>query len=110
MIRKRTRERGSASLELLGAIPVVIVVVLGLLQVIAGVYTVQATNQAVRDAARAGSLGESVTDAARRSLPDGLQIQGISVSGPDEVRLVVEVPRVVPLVPTIDVTRTAAMP
>ncbi|MGN8246582.1 TadE/TadG family type IV pilus assembly protein [Cellulomonas soli] len=102
------RERGSSAIELLGVLPVVVVVLLALLQTIAVTYTTHATNQAVRDGARAMSLGRPVAAAVERSLPGGLEAQQITY--PDGgVRIEVRVPRIA-VFPGMTVTREAAMP
>ncbi|GAA1633592.1 TadE/TadG family type IV pilus assembly protein [Georgenia ruanii] len=111
--RRRLRgagsERGSAALEMLGVLPVVVLVALATLQVLAGVYTVHAANQAVRDGARAASLGGSVAAAVDRSLPGTLTPRELSGTG-GKVRLVLDVPRMAPFIPELRVTRTAVMP
>ncbi|HMC03521.1 MAG TPA: TadE/TadG family type IV pilus assembly protein [Cellulomonadaceae bacterium] len=108
--RRRESERGSAAIEMLGVLPVVALVVLGLLQGIAAVYTTQATNQAVRDGARALSLGKSPEDAVVRSLPSGLHPARITyVDDGQGVRLEVQVPRIA-FFPQLTVDRTAVMP
>jgi hypothetical protein len=102
------RERGSSTVELLGVLPVVVVVLLALLQTVAVTYTTHATNQAVRDGARALSLGRPVAVAVDRSLPGGLHADRITF--PDGgVRLEVKVPRIA-VFPEMTVTREAAMP
>lgn len=107
---RASRERGSAALELLGVMPVVAVLVVALLQAAAAIYTTHATNQAVRDGARALSLGRSAQVAVERSLPGGLRPSSISyVSGGEGVRLEVDVPRIA-LFPPMTVERTAVMP
>lgn len=107
---RTTRERGSASLELLGVMPVVAVLVVALLQVAAAVYTTHATNQAVRDGARALSLGRSAEVAVARSLPGGLEASSITyVSGGEGLRIEVDVPRIA-VFPPMTVERTAVMP
>ena len=60
----RRDDRGSSALEVLGIMPVVVLVVLALLQVGPLLVTTLATNQAVRDGARAMSLGRSVPAAS----------------------------------------------
>ena len=68
--------------------PVVALVTLCLFQVAAAVYTTHATNQAVRDGARALSLGQSATTAIDRSLPGALNAHRVTyTSGGEGVRL-----------------------
>ena len=101
-------DRGSSAVELVGALPVVVVVVLVALQALAGVYATQATNQAVRDGARAQSLGQPVDVAVERSLPGGLTVERIGYPA-GGVELEVRVPRVLPGL-DLTVTREAFMP
>lgn len=108
--RAAAGDRGSAALELLGVMPVVALVTLCLFQVAAAVYTTHATNQAVRDGARALSLGQSATTAIDRSLPGALNAHRVTyTSGGEGVRLEVKVPRV-GIFPEMQVDREAVMP
>ncbi|QTE29952.1 TadE/TadG family type IV pilus assembly protein [Pengzhenrongella sicca] len=113
MRRLRREDRGSAALEVVGVLPVVAIVLLALLQGIAAAYATHATNQAVRDGARALSLGSSAADAelaVTRSLPSGLAVEHFTVvAGGDGVRLEVRVPRI-GVFPQLTVDRTAIMP
>jgi len=107
--RRAGAEHGSASIEMVGALPVVVVVVLVLFQVCATVYATQAANQAVRDGARAMSLGRSVEAAVDDSLPGGLSAQRITYPGAGAVRIEVRVPGLA-FLPEVVVDRTAVMP
>jgi hypothetical protein len=79
------------------------------------IWTTVAADTAARSAARAVSLqGIGAMDpAARRSLPAGLNVAGITdvSEGPDEARVevIVDVPLVLPL-GTFTVSRQAVMP
>lgn len=107
---QRREDHGSATLEMVGIVPVAVAVLLTLIQVVFAVYTTHATNQAVRDGARAASLGRSAEVAIQRSLPDGLSAQSVSYShGGEGVRLTVRVPRVA-VFPSMTIDRTAVMP
>lgn len=111
--RRSGRERGSSSLELLGVIPIVLLVAFAVLQVIAAVYTVSAANQAVRDGARAYGLhgAGAVSAAIEDSLPGLVELdRPWSPWDDDGVRIVVDVPRLAPFMPEMHVTRTAVMP
>lgn len=103
------RERGSASIEMVGALPIIVVVVLVLFQVCAVVYATQAANQAVRDGARAMSLGRSVDAAVDASLPGGLTAQRITYPGDGAVRLELRAPGLA-FLPEVVIERTAVMP
>ena len=103
-------ERGSASLELVGMLPVVALVVSLVLQYVAAAYVAQVSDDAARQAARAYSLGRDPAAAADASLPGGLMAATVATFGPDHgVRITVRVPRLSPL-PVSTVTRAAVMP
>lgn len=109
MRRHRLRsERGSASLEILGLLPAVVLVLCTLLYVASAVYTVNAANQAVRDGARALSLGRPAEGAVLRSLPDSIPVQRITYPA-GGVRLEVRTVRL-PLLPQLTIVREATMP
>jgi Flp pilus assembly protein TadG len=110
MSRLRAHDRGSAAIELLGVIPIVVMVILAILQGAAATFATQATNQAVRDGARALSMGQSAEIAVEQSLPGGLRAERITyVSGGQGIRLEVKVPRI-GVFPALTVDRTAVMP
>src|SRR3954451_3742798 len=102
------RERGSSAIELLGFVPVFVLIVLCILQVVAFALTTQATNQAVRDGARAFSLGHSASAAIDDSLPGGLVADETTYPG-GAVRVSVKVPRIA-IFPSMTVVRQATMP
>lgn len=104
-----TRDRGSASLEVVGLLPVVVVAVLALVQGAAAGYAVQATTDAVRQAARASSLGDSAAQAAEDALPLGLSVDAVQEPAEGHVVLSVRIPRIVPIGPGV-VTREADLP
>ncbi|WP_166139790.1 TadE/TadG family type IV pilus assembly protein [Nocardioides ochotonae] len=103
----RRRERGSVSLEVVGLVPLLILVALLVLQLGVAGWSASQAQEAARAAARAQSLGEDPLAAAVGSLPGSLEVKEISTSG-DSVTLRVTVPRVSPL-PTFTVTRDVAM-
>jgi Flp pilus assembly protein TadG len=107
----RRGDSGVASLEVVALYPLLVLFGAFALQVGAAMWTVTATNEAVRTAARAASLGEDPYAAAARSLPDSMNIVAFSSSGGTEhtVRMQVRVPRVSPL-PPFTVTRDAVLP
>ncbi|MFC6708031.1 TadE/TadG family type IV pilus assembly protein [Flexivirga alba] len=103
-------DRGVASIEVVGLLPVVALVVSMILQFVAAAYTANATESAARAAARAYSLGEDPTAAARRSLPSGIQPARVTVHGPRHAAtVVVHIPRF-SVLPLHDVTKTVVMP
>lgn len=108
--RPRSHERGVASLEVVGLLPLVALVVSMILQLVAATYTSNAAESAARAAARAYSLGEDPTAAAQRSLPSGLQPLAVEVHGPEHAASVtVRIPRT-SILPLHDVTKTVVMP
>ncbi len=105
-----SRQRGSASLELVGLLPIVVLVCMLLLQGAAALFATQAASDAVRQAARADSLGGDPRAAAEAALPGGLRVEALSSFGPGHgARLSVRVPRLSPI-PQIIVTREAVLP
>jgi hypothetical protein len=116
--RPRRDDRGVASLELLGMIPLVFVIAAIGLQVGVFLWAVTNTNEAVRQGARAQSLGQDGCAAARATLARSLRSEcsgsgGTGMGSPAEVSLVVEVP-VLALVdeylPDVVITRDAYLP
>jgi len=104
------RDRGVASLELVGLLPLVALVVSMILQLVAATYTANETESAARAAARAYSLGEDPTAAARHSLPSGLRPVDVEVHGPRHAATVtVRIPRT-SILPLHDITKTVVMP
>jgi hypothetical protein len=105
------RDRGAASIEVVGLMPVVAVTCLALMQGAAAVYATQAASDAARQAARAYSLDGNAGAAARQSLPAGLDLASEpQLYGPGHgVRVTVRIPRLVPLGPAT-VTREAQLP
>jgi hypothetical protein len=104
------RDRGSASLELVGLLPVVLL--LGLLALQAGVamWTMTSTAEAAREAARASSLGADPYAAAEGSLPAALHVKSLHSAGAGHgIRLTVDVPRIF-LLPRFEVSREAILP
>jgi hypothetical protein len=106
--RGTPREDGTASLELVGLMPLVAVVASLALQDAAVVFVAHATDDAARQAARAVSLGRDAKSAARGAVPSGLEVQ-VTSEGSGRVTVRVEVPRLSPL-PQPTVTRSAVMP
>lgn len=104
------RDRGVASIEVVGLLPLVALVVSMILQFVAAAYTTNATEAAARAAARAYSLGQDPTAAARRSLPSAMAPKRVTVHGPEHAAtVVVHVPRL-SVLPVHDVSKTVVMP
>ena len=116
--RRRRDDGGVASLELLAMMPLVFLFALLALQVGAFLWAITSTNEAVRQGARAQSLGDNGCQAAEDTLTDTLVVEecrnrGGSGLGGVSVQLVVRVP-VLPFVedyvPDVRVTRDAYLP
>lgn len=89
------RERGQASVELLGAVPAVLLAGLVAWQVVLAGHTLWLTSQAARVAARAEAVGADPSRAARSALPRSLE-RGLGVARRREggVKVSVRVPLV----------------
>lgn len=66
---RRRGDAGQASLELLGLLPLLLIGVFAALQIAFTVSAVQSTTTAARAAARAKSVGDSASVAARAAVP-----------------------------------------
>lgn len=102
------RQRGSASLEAVALVPLMLLVGLFVLQLGVAGWAATQTEEAARQAARAHSLDRDPHAAAEDALPGALDVAHLSASG-DEVTVRVEIPRVSPL-PVFSVTRSVSMP
>lgn len=111
-------DRGVASLELLGMIPLALVFAILAVQVGAFMWAVTSTNDAVRQGARALTLGQDGCVAAEDVLSESLRrgsvcSQSGGMGSGSTVTLVVDIPiaaAVEDLVPDVSVTRTAYLP
>jgi hypothetical protein len=106
--RAASREAGASTIEVIGMIPVIVMILGVLIQTCAFIWTVMATDQAARDGARALSLSRSVDVAIEASLPGSLHAHDITAIG-DTVTLQVNVPHF-GFLPDMTVTRKATMP
>jgi hypothetical protein len=110
MTRPAGRERGTAGIEMVGLLPLVLIAGMLTLQAGAAMWTASTTSEAARSAARAYSLGLDARGAAEGSLPGSIKVVSVTLFGPEHgVRLTTEVPRVSPL-PAFRVTRQVIMP
>jgi hypothetical protein len=91
-------ERGSVSLELVGAVPVVLLCLLAAAQIAIGGYALWSAGLAARAGARAELTGRDPAGAVRRSLPPGLSAD-VRVEAGHAVRVGVLLPRVLPVLP-----------
>lgn len=104
---RRRADRGTASIEVVALIPVLILVAMLVLQLGVAGWTASQTAEAARQSARAQSLGQDPHAAAEQALPGALRVDRISAGG-DTVTLWVEVPRV-SLLPQFTVSRSVSM-
>ena len=107
------RERGSASLEFLGILPLLGVAFLAALQLSFAYAAANSTSAAARAAARATSQGASPAAAAAAAVPGWLQ-DDITVVGPSpsdaRVSVRTQGPKVLPMLPDYVITRAAWFP
>jgi hypothetical protein len=94
----RSGERGSVSLELVGAVPIVLLCLLVAAQVAVGGYALWSAGIAARAGARAELTGRDPAGAARRALPPGLSAD-VRVDSGRAVRVGVLLPRLIPGLP-----------
>jgi hypothetical protein len=99
-------ERGQASVELVTAIPLVLVVTLLVAQLAVAGYALWSAGAAARAGARAGYVGGSAKAAARRSLPAPLR-HGATIRESDGVSVRVKAPALLPGVPPVPLTAKA---
>lgn len=92
------RESGSASLELVGALPVVAISLLASLQLAVAGYVLWSAGTAARAGARAVLTGDGAQAAARRALP-GVLSEDSRVTREDGVTVSVRLPALVPGLP-----------
>jgi Flp pilus assembly protein TadG len=101
--RAAAGERGSVAIELVGVIPLLVLVTMALVQGWLLVSAVEATTRAARDGARAEARQPGSGEAAARAqLPDWVSVADISRQGPDGsctgvcTRVAVEIPLGIP--------------
>lgn len=102
------REDGTASVELIGVVPFLLLAVLVAAQIGAAGVALWSAGVAARAGARAALLGRDAGRAARRSLPDALR-SGAEVEEDDAVSVRVPIPRLLPAMPKLTVGAKAAL-
>ena len=112
--RLRHEERGVLDIELIGFVPILVLVTMFLVQGFLAVSTVTSVSAAARDGARAAMLGRSPEQAAHQALPDWVRLESVSDScGPGHcVQVTARVPIGIPSITSerVTVTRTAYFP
>jgi hypothetical protein len=101
-------ESGQASVELVAAIPVLLVAMLVAAQLAVCGYALWSAGAAARAGARADYVGEDAEAAARHSLPDPLR-HGARVDDSDDVEVRVGAPSLIPGLPAVPVTGRAGL-
>ena len=90
------REAGQASVELLGVVPLVLLLGIGLWQLVLAGHSLWMCANAARVAARAAAVGLDADRAARSALPDGLEPRMEVRDGAGEITVEVRVPFLLP--------------
>lgn len=94
------REEGTASVELIAAVPFLLLAVLVAAQLALAGQALWSAGLAARAGARAALVGGDATTAARRALPPSLRA-GAEVSDGGAVSVRVAVPRLLPALPRL---------
>ncbi|QQC41048.1 pilus assembly protein [Actinomyces oris] len=110
----RHEERGVLDIELIGFVPILVLVTMFLVQGFLAVSTVTSVSAATRDGARAAMLGRSPEQAAHEALPDWVRLESVSdgCGSGHCVQVTARVPIGIPAITTehLTVTRTAYFP
>ena len=106
--RRAHEERGTASVELVAVIPFLICGLLIAAQIAVIGHAFWSAGVAARAGARAAVVDRSASVAALEALPEGLR-RGAEVEEDGGVSVRVALPRLLPLVPEIDVTASSAL-
>jgi hypothetical protein len=102
------REGGTASIELIGAVPFLLLAVLVAAQIAAAGAALWSAGLAARAGARAALVGGDARIAALRALPSPLR-DGAEVGEGDPVTVRVPVPNLLPGLPSLDVGARASL-
>jgi len=102
------REGGTASVELVAAVPFLLLAVLVAVQIALAGQALWSASVAARAGARAALVGGDAAAAARRALPPSLR-RGSEVEGADQVSVRVPVPRLLPGLPPLTVRVRAGL-
>ena len=102
------REEGTASIELIAAVPLLLLAVLAAVQIALAGQTLWSASVAARAGARAALVGRDAAAAARAALPPSLRA-GAEVSGSGPVSVRVPLPRLLPVLPRVMVDAGASL-
>ncbi|MGN6557405.1 MAG: pilus assembly protein [Solirubrobacterales bacterium] len=101
-------EEGTASVELVAVVPFLLLAVLVAAQIALAGQALWSASVAARAGARAAAVGRGATAAARSALPPVLRREA-KVDDGGGVSVRVEVPRLIPSLPTVRVSATSAL-
>ena len=101
-------ERGQASAELVAIVPLLIVSAFALAQTLVACWALLSAGEAARSAARIAHVGGDAEEAAGKALPNLLEPAEVHVEDAT-VRIEVRAPALLPGVPEIPVSASAAL-
>ncbi|HVD39765.1 MAG TPA: hypothetical protein VNC16_02025 [Solirubrobacterales bacterium] len=101
-------EEGTASVELVAAVPFLLLAVLAVAQIALAGQALWSAGVAARAGARAALVGGDASDAAHSALPPSMR-SGAKVVDEDGVEVRVEVPRLIPSLPRLRVEAESAL-
>jgi hypothetical protein len=99
---RESRERGTASVELIAVVPFLLLAVGVAAQLALAGQALWSASVAARAGARAALVGGNAKAAARRALPEAMRI-GAKVEGSGPVSVRVVIPRLFPQLPEVQV-------
>jgi Flp pilus assembly protein TadG len=102
VVSSARREGGTASVELIAVVPVLLLAVLVAAQIGLVGQALWSAAVASRAGARAAAIGDDAGVAARRALPQSMRAEA-RVSAADAVSVRVPLPRLLPILPKITV-------
>lgn len=103
IVRSKPREDGTASVELVAAVPFLLLAIVVAAQLALAGQALWSAGIAARAGARAALVGGDAAAAARRALPPSLRA-GAEVSEGDGVAVDVAIPRLLPGLPRLRLT------
>jgi len=101
-------ERGAVSIELIGALPIVLLSLLVAAQIVIAGYALWSAGIAAKAGARAVLTGKEPRPAAEHALPGPLK-DGVKVTREDGVKVGVRIPAVIPGLPESFVYGTGSL-
>lgn len=112
MSRSRRDQRGTATMEVLGMTPLVILFVLVLTQTAIALYAITTAQTAARQGARALSQGDDPVTVVRETIPSWMGVETrifAPTPGGKGVRVIVDVPDAIPFF-DLEITKETVMP